>query len=122
MTNLPKVDIQISGPNVIGLNQAGVFSISLTEGGSPIEPAKVERVLYLLVSRAGRTVLSGKAQQTSSPGNWQVVISADQFRSIPGGSYRLEVIVLIRGSVIPSYRSFLFDLNAYHIHLPLIRR
>jgi peptide/nickel transport system substrate-binding protein len=123
-------EVMVSGPENIVRGEEATYSIEISFGGQPYNPDDLEAVRYFVFGANGQVVLSGDAERVdgglmaqsgTTAGLWRVVLDAATTGQLPGGTNRLEIVVISNRVAIPVSGTQPMIL-AHELHLPLVLR
>jgi peptide/nickel transport system substrate-binding protein len=98
---------EISGPTSVKIGDAATFDVSVTFKGDPYPDAEIKMVKYLLYDATGALVKADLATFVAD-GQYQVVLPAEVTAALAAGANKLEVAVVPRFVVVPSFTSVQF--------------
>jgi len=128
-------ELVVDGPDSIERGEEAVYIIEILLNGQPYPNDDIEAVRYLVLDSQNRVRLSGDAEpmtatnsslftfnNTTTDGLWRVVFDADMTQQLPPGANRLEIAVISKRVVIPSFASQPFTAPNLELFLPVVLR
>lgn len=104
----PKVaELFTSGPSKVGIGDPAVFNVYVNYNGEPYPADEMVDVRYMLFTSENEMLDVGEAE-LQIEGQYVVVLSPQNTRSLDPGSYKLEVVVTVLPVSIPSIASIEF--------------
>jgi peptide/nickel transport system substrate-binding protein len=105
----PKLSVvDITAPaGQVKIGKEATFDIAVSYNGQPYPQADIKQVKYLLYDATGAVVKTADATFVSD-GQYQVVLTADDTKTLTAGSNKFEVAVVSNAVAIPTFASVEF--------------
>lgn len=104
----PKVaDAEVDGAGRVTIGEEAMFDVFVTFEGEAYPADEIVEVKYLLFDANGNLADSGLAA-AAAEGQYTVTLSADVTSKLEAGSNKLEVVVVSKATMIPTFVAFEF--------------
>ena len=104
----PKIaDVKIDGAGQVMIGEEATFDIFVSFDGEPYPSDEIKQVMVLLYNANGEIIFTGQAESVA-PGQYQVLLSAEDTAKFESGSNKIEVAVVPLPVSIPTFTSIEF--------------